>query len=677
MGCPTTLHECGLQQKNPSRRRRINAMHWIIGFGFLIGAGAAAAAVVIPVKPGDDLHAALGKARQVRVERPEEAVEIRFAAGRYAIEKPLTLGLEDSGSAESPLRLIAADGAKPVISGGRILANFTLQANGRWQTKVDGLRFEQLWVNGRRATRAREPNTGMFRMKSIREEIDGQTARQTVEIDEDAAKWLRDLDPQALAGVQMLAYHKWDNTRRFIEKVDGNRFTTKGKPMQSWNHWDAKTGVVFENLAAGLDEPGEWFLSEDGVLTYIPRPGETIENAQVIAPVCEQLLVIKGSAERPVSHVEVRGISFHNTGWICPENGFEPSQAAAPIEAVIQIDHARDLTVDDCEIAHGGIYGLWMRTGSRNIAVTRSYLHDLGAGGLRIGTTEEGANSGGNRIENCIVRDGGKVFPCAVGIWIGHSGDNAVMHNDIGYFAYTGISVGWRWGYAPSEAKRNRIELNHIHHIGNGLLSDMGGIYTLGPSEGTVLRNNHIHDILSYDYGGWGLYNDEGSTGILLENNLVYRTTSGGYHQHYGKENVIRNNIFAFARDQQLQFTRPEDQLSFDFTHNIVLWEKGPLWSGGAGGRGNIKSDYNLYWRTGGGDIDFFGAPLEEWQKRGHDVHSIVADPGFINPAAGDFRFKDPAIPARIGFKPFDVSQAGVTGSEEWKKLAAEVPDGQ
>lgn len=621
------------------------------------------------------MQAAIGKARQIRIEHPAEAVEISLAAGRYAITKPLTLESADSGTDAAPLRVIAADGAKPEISGGRVIGNFTLQPDGRWLTKVDGLRFEQLWVNGRRAIRAREPNTGMFRMKSIKEEIDGKTARQTVEIGEDAVKWLRDLDPQALGAVQMLAYHKWDNTRRFVEKVDGNTFITKGEPMKSWNRWDTKTGLVFENLAAGLDEPGEWFLSPEGLLTYIPRPGETIETTEVIAPVCEKLLVIQGSSEQPVSHVEIRGISFQNTGWTCPSKGFEPSQAAAPIEAVIQIDHARDLTIADCEIARGGIYGIWVRAGCRNVAVTRSYLHDLGAGGVRIGTMEEHMDSGGNRIDNCIIRDGGKVFPCAVGVWIGHSGDNAVVHNDIGYFAYTGVSVGWRWGYASSEAKRNRINFNHIHHIGNGLLSDMGGIYTLGPSEGTVLRNNRIHDIVSYDYGGWGLYNDEGSTGILLENNLVYRTTSGGYHQHYGKENIIRNNIFAFARDQQLQFTRPEDHLSFHFTNNMILWEKGPLWSGGAGGRGNIESDNNLYWRIDGGGIDFFGIPMGEWQKRGHDIHSVVADPNFINPAAGDFHFKDPTIPARIRFKPFDASQAGVTGSKEWKTLAEKVPN--
>lgn len=270
-------------------------------------------------------------------------------------------------------------------------------------------------------------------------------------------------------------------------------------------------------------------------------------------------------------------------------------------------------------------------------------------------------------LDNNIIQSGGKEFPPAVGVWIGHSSDNEVTHNDIGNFYYTGISVGWIWSYEPSMAKRNKITYNHIHHIGWALLSDMGAVYTLGRSEGTVISNNVIHHVHAYSYGGWGLYHDEGSSDIVMENNLVYSTKTGSFHQHYGKNNTIKNNIFAYAKLFQIQYTKVEEHRSIHFSNNIIVFDKGDV-SQGPWNKLDIYMDNNIYWNTGGKRYSFNGHSFKEWKRKsGHDQNSIIKNPRFEDAPNFDFRLKTDKNIAITGFKPFDYLEAGVYGSDDWK----------
>ena len=119
------------------------------------------------------------------------------------------------------------------------------------------------------------------------------------------------------------------------------------------------------------------------------------------------------------------------------------------------------------------------------------------------------------------IFDLGKIYPSAVGIWMGQSINSKISHNHIHDLNYTAISVGWTWGYAPQQCHHHIIEHNHLHDIGRGMLSDLGAIYALGVQPGTVIRNNLIHDVSCLAYGVGGIYLDEGSSDILLEHNVV------------------------------------------------------------------------------------------------------------------------------------------------------------
>jgi hypothetical protein len=645
-------------------------------------------------KPLASFQAAQQAVRKARSSRPGESVTVTFRAGTYFLDRPLQFTSEDSGvSATQPVRYRAQPGEPVVISGGKAIKGWqpdpnrpgvlkmrapavAVGTNGSW-------RFEQLWVDGRRGVRARTPDYWAFaRLQGFKEEQgDGGRYKHTFSVRPEDIEKLKGLEGEALHDVQIIVYHKWDTTREWLGSADPEAGTlvTYGSKMQDWNAMERDCLFYLENSLAALDAPGEWFLDRDGWVYYKPRPGEDLARAEVVAPLTENFLSIQGAADDPkqwVQHVRFDGLKFRYAELHVPQAGFPPGQAAMNIASTaIQLDGAADVVFTNCAVEHVGGTGIWFRHACRDCRVEHSRLSDVGIEGVRIGEMNivpEPVRTAGIAIDNCIIQSGGRLLPHAVGVWIGQNADNTISHCDIGDFFYTAVSVGWRWGYDESAAKRNKVEFNHLHHLGYRVLSDMGGVYTLGPSEGTTVRNNVIHDVYAARYGGWGLYPDEGSTGILYENNLVYNVRDGCVHQHYGKENVFRNNVFAFSDEGQIALTRAEPHLSFTFERNLVYFDRGQLlgyagWQNGA----KVVVRSNLYWRADGKPFDFAGKSWDEW--KGRDPGSMIADPRFVNPERRDFRLQPGSPVLQVGFQAIDFSQAGVQGDGAWKKLAVSV----
>jgi Right handed beta helix region len=636
------------------------------------------------------LQAARDKARLLRRNtQPGQPVEIIALKGRYSMLQPLELSAEDSGTPASPLIVRAEEGARVQFSAGVEITGFQRVNENLWKTFIPQVAFynwycEQLYVNGKRAVRARTPDEGFYFIKNASETaiVKGKDsipkfAVQHVRLDSIGANIFRSFSDLDFGDVVVNFYHKWDNTRKHIDTFNDSlsEITISGAGMQPWNSFDSKTSYYVENYKAALDAPGEWYLERSGTLWYVPRKDETPENTSFTAPLLKNFIEIEGekSPGGLVKNIRFENLTFENSGYQMPVHGNDAAQAASPVEAVITLDYAENISFKNCEIAHTGMYTFWFRRACSNCSVNQCYMHDLGAGGVKIGETiirQDTIEITRNiTIDNNIIRDAGHIFPCAVGIIIFNASDNKLTHNEIADLRYTGISVGWVWGYTPSPSKRNKIEFNHIHHLGWGELSDMGGVYTLGASEGTTVSNNVIHHIYSFDYGGWGLYTDEGSFGITEENNLVYACKNSGFHQHYGKENIIRNNIFAMNIRAQLQATRVEEHRSIIFTNNIVYFEQGTLLSNNWN-KFNLLTDKNCYWDVRTKNIMFDDKSFTDWQKSGKDIHSVIADPQFVNPDVFDFHFKKLTVARKIKFKPFDYSKAGVYGSDKWKKLA-------
>jgi Right handed beta helix region len=319
-------------------------------------------------------------------------------------------------------------------------------------------------------------------------------------------------------------------------------------------------------------------------------------------------------------------------------------------------------TIERCRFAHLGGYAIALGEGSEENRILHNQMTDLGAGGVKIGDPKIPSSvptqTSANQIAYNHIHDIGIVYPAAVGVWIGQSSNNIVARNEINDTFYTAISVGWTWGYGPTATKGNLVEFNSMHHIGRGMLSDMGCIYTLGVQPGTVERNNLCHDVSRYKYGGWGIYTDEGSSDIVIEKNIVYRCEDGGFHQHYGKANIVCNNIFALGGTAQLRRSKNENHLSFTFEHNIVYWDEGDLLDG-TWADNNYRLDHNLYYSVGWLPIEFSKWSFRDWQKRGQDVHSLIANPLFADPEHGNFSLELGSPAVKVGFNAIDLSKVG------------------
>ena len=608
----------------------------------------------------------------------KDTAYIEVAPGHYPMQQSCRITAPN----KRPIVIRSTNGKARFI-GGRRVYNWEHTPGNRYrayipEAKDNGYTFEQFFVNGRRATLARTPNSGFYHVQQVTETVSdsGKSTRESyasLRIEAENGKELEHVWPGENGRPKASFYHKWSNSKLHIDVINktDNTFNIGGKRLPPLNTITAGTPYYLYDYAHALDAQGEWYMDyESGYLTYIPLAGERLENAECYIPTTGRWVELTGNKNGYIENIMFEGITFEVSKFSLPRTGYYPTQAATTADGAIELNFTKNISFNNCTFKSSGGYAIWIKEQSHGTTVRGCYIHDCGAGGIRIGlTTYKNGESitSGNTIDNNIIKECGKEIAEGVGIAIHHSADNNITHNDISYLFYSGISMGWRWGYGASPACNNTIAYNHIHHIGNGILSDLGGIYTLGEGTGNTIKGNVIHDIEAASYGGWGIYTDEGSSNIEITENLVYRCHDGAFHQHYGKNNTVENNIFAFGNNCQMQTSRAEAHNSFTFRRNIILQERGET-AKGQWFTANMEINKNLYWSYGDSLI-FCGRGATEWSEK-REKGATFKDPLMNNPQAGDFTFKSKKTIKKIGFKPFDYNKAGVYGSDEWQAKA-------
>lgn len=601
--------------------------------------------------PLASLDRAFKLALMVRKSGNASPISIEMATGNYYMVERSDL---------SDMSDLTIKGKSAKLIGGVLLKDWKEQIDGTWAApRPASFSPVSLFGPNGRVKRSRIPETGWLNIADTMEpspEFKGKGW--------DRFKFRAgDLDPawKNLNDIEVTTIHIWGMSRLRIKSIDAANqvlsFTGSTVYDANWAAFEKGGRYALENIREAL-KPGQFYIDKQAKqVVYMPKPGEDIKKLALVYPTTDRLLSLKSCKD-----IAVNSLNFECTGYETPSAGRNFPQAEADLPSVIEATGCDNLQIKNCMVKNCDVYGIDLGVDTRNSTVENCQLTDLGAGGVKLGglayEPDETKVAGHNTVRNCVLQSLGRVHPAAIGVFIGHSPYNTVEHNTIDDLYYTGVSVGWSWGYGSSNAHHNRIAFNRISNIGQGVLSDMGGIYHLGVAPGTVLENNLIHDIKSFGYGGWGIYTDEGSTGVLIQNNVVYRTKSAGFHQHYGKENIVRNNVFAFGGEAQMMRTREEEHQSFRFENNIVYWSNAPL-LGSNWTNNRFMLDKNLYWRTDGKPIDFKGLSLADWQKKGQDLHSLIADPLFVNRLKDDFRLRPNSPAFGLGFKAIDLTKVG------------------
>ncbi len=639
----------------------------------------------------------------------------------YFLDEPLKLDNKHSGLQVSANR-------RAIISGGKRVRGW-LKEGRVFKAKVDTpFPIFSLFVNGKRATMATDTGKEGY-YKAIGKNtvaLPGEDADMLVynsmTVNSKDVENLAKMKPEDLKRVYLDFFLAWYSPRYRIESITPNedgktsvvRFKNTMQPSKA-RHLAAKGPskkypTVFRfgdkakfhilNAKYALDEPGEfWFDQDTNYLYYYPRRGETAMNLDAWYPVVGSILEAKGAS----SVNPIKGLSFKNIAFMYgrqipdypKDNTWRATtQAGAFIPGFVSFKNVDGLLLDGCRISNCDTYALEIGEGVWNSVVRNCEIYDAGVGGIKVGKPfsptgrKKGETSciepvnnntiphiaGKITVENNIVYNYGRWNKAGCGIIVFNSGNNIVRHNTIFDGYYTGISVGWCWGFHKTFSQNNKICDNKIFHIGHGVMDDMGGIYTLGNAEGSVISGNEIYDIHRVKYGAWGIYNDEGSTGYIIENNYVHDTEEDSYFQHYGLNNTVRNNVFVDPQNHAIGVGRRSkeypDELVFE--RNIVVY-KSPtvlLRNDVPYERRTAKFNKNMYFNRAG-EVLVGKIPFKKWQKDfGQDVDSIIADPKLDGYTPTNELYK------KIGFVPFSVETAGVEGAmkERFERVIKNYP---
>ncbi len=471
---------------------------------------------------------------------------------------------------------------------------------------------------------------------------------------------------------------KWANTPGAEVHIFQSGSCRAYKQIVTLGDIDPETGVVqvsgpectaplqagdryfIENLRAGLDAPGEWYLNRaTGRLTIIPPAGYS-ETSDIIAPSTGRIIEFNGTADRPVEHLRLRGLRFRVSQYT-PDDGC--GGYGMGNNGAVYLDSAAHCSISDCSFTGLGRYAVCINGGGDN-SITFNHISDSAQGGVLV------LGSARNVITDNHIHDIGVVYKHIGGVVLQGAGtdDNLVGHNWIHDSSRYGITI-------KNGGLRNVIEFNLVERT-NLETYDTGAIEVTQQDRNlrsrSIIRNNIVADSIGYSSEfekplrcGWGIYLDSFAGGYTVTDNICYRTSHGGIMLQGGKDNVIENNVFVDSTVYQVRISNFDSNSEGLVLRRNVIYNTDAeplLVSTGTVDGTVLTMDENLYFcpvLEAPKISSRSAADWAAWQAAGFDAHSVWADPLFVDPAHDDYRLQYGSPAFELGFNAIDTSSVG------------------
>jgi len=616
---------------------------------------------------------------------PLEGVTVLLRGGVYPIWATCELTPGDSGTETAPVIWKAFPGETAVLTGGKVLTGFVPVTDTDILKRLDpvaqgnvirtdlaaqdvtgygsldprsGKRME-LFFKNRFMKLARYPNDEWLTIADV-----PQTGEKMINmgLDRDTSAIPRGRHygrftysgdrPNRWAvtnDIWVHGYWTWDWSDQYlaVEKIDKKKRDIY--PREPHHGYGYTTGqrFYFLNILEELDSPGEWYVDRANGILYF-WPPEPVRDGDVTISVMENVLI----SLKETANVTISGIIF------------ECSQGSA-----VSVEGGTRNRIAGCTFRNFGL-GVVSVNGGTDNGVLSCDIYDVGAGGISIsGGDRKTLTPGGNFADNNHIHHFGeriKTYSPALSV---HGVGNRLAHNSMHDSPHMAVSF---------HGNENILEFNEVHHIAKET-GDVGAFY-IGRDwtvRGNIIRHNYFHDLLGPGlYGVMAVYLDDAASGMTIYGNVFYKAGRAAFIGG-GHDNIIENNIFVdcapsvhidarglgwaqpyivrggswnmYEKLEAVNYKEPPYSTKYPGLPGIL--DHGDP----AMPRGNVVAR-NV--SMGGQWLDL-DKKIEEGLVT-FENNLVDEDPGFIDPANGNFQLRDDSPAYKLGFKRIPVEQIGL-----------------